>query len=332
MNLLLAQRYRTGELLGTGGAAAVYRAVDQNLGRDVAIKVFNASTSNDDDYRRQHTETLLLATLNHPGLVTLHDAGIHEDDSGRTTSFLVMELVAGRDLRILLKAERLDPLEVAQLGADLADALAYVHSRGVIHRDVKPANILLHRTGEHDTRRYSKLTDFGIARMVDASVATATGATIGTANYLSPEQAHGTTVDYKSDIYSLGLVLLECLTGEKAFPGPVVEAAVARLLRDPEVPASLGPAWVSLLTSMTFRSAQLRPDAHEVALTLREFAGGADDAQPADSPSQGDARRTLQELIGHDSAPTDSSGPITGGITTGNVYIPAPPAHAPTLG
>ncbi|WP_019481226.1 serine/threonine-protein kinase [Arthrobacter sp. TB 23] len=322
MNQLLAQRYRTAELLGTGGAAAVYRAIDQNLGRDVAVKVFNPSTSDDDDYRRQHTETLLLATLNHPGLVTLHDAGLQQDESGRTTSFLVMELVDGLDLRKLLKTERLEPLAVAQLGADLADALAYVHSQGVIHRDVKPANILLYRSDEQDTRLYSKLTDFGIARMVDASAATATGATIGTANYLSPEQAHGTAVDYKSDIYSLGLVLLECLTGKKAFPGAVVEAAVARLLRDPEVPADLGPFWAPLLTSMTARGPQQRPDAHEVALALREYAAADDDLLVARPAGQAHT----------DESATESPGAITGGITTGNVYIPAPPAHAPTLG
>ncbi|MHA7153498.1 serine/threonine-protein kinase [Arthrobacter sp. TMN-50] len=324
MNELLAQRYQTAELLGTGGAAAVYRATDQNLGRDVAVKVFNPSTSDDDDYRRQHTETMLLATLNHPGLVTLHDAGLHEDGSGRTTSFLVMEFVDGRDLRKLLKTKRLESFEVAQLGADLADALAYVHSQGVIHRDVKPANILLFRAGEHDTRLYSKLTDFGIARMVDATTATATGATIGTANYLSPEQAHGTTVDYKSDIYSLGLVLLECLTGQKAFPGAVVEAAVARLLRDPEVPESLGPMWVSLLTSMTARSPQLRPDAHEVALALREVT--ADDV-PNPATGQPVPREVTPDL----SEPV-TGGVVTGGIATGSVYIPAPPTQAPTLG
>ncbi|MHA7293729.1 serine/threonine-protein kinase [Arthrobacter sp. HLT1-21] len=330
MNELLAQRYQTAELLGTGGAAAVYRATDQNLGRDVAVKVFNPSTSDDDDYRRQHTETMLLATLNHPGLVTLHDAGLHEDGSGLTTSFLVMELVDGRDLRKLLKTERLEPFEVAQLGADLADALAYVHSQGVIHRDVKPANVLLFRAGEQDTRLYSKLTDFGIARVIDATTATATGATIGTANYLSPEQAHGIPVDYKSDIYSLGLVLLECLTGEKAFPGAVVEAAVARLLRDPEVPESLGPLWVPLLTSMTARSPEGRPDAHEVALVLREFT--ADDGVNGLGSGQvlpADGFHDPSELV---TGGIVTSGIVTGGVTTGSVYIPAPPTHAPTLG
>lgn len=113
MHVLLADRYETTGLLGVGGTASVYRAVDRTLGRDVAIKIFNPTTSDDDDYRRQHTETMLLSTLNHPGLVTLHDAGMHEDEEGRTTGFLVMELVDGEDLRHLLRRGALPAEDVA---------------------------------------------------------------------------------------------------------------------------------------------------------------------------------------------------------------------------
>jgi serine/threonine protein kinase len=319
VDVLLAERYRTVELIGTGGAASVYRALDENLGRDVAVKLFKPAIADDDECRRQHRETLLLATLNHPGLVTLHDVGLHEDDEGRATSFLVMELVDGLDLRKLLKTGPLQPAAVAELGADLADALAYIHSHGVIHRDIKPANVLLYKSVDQDTRLYPKLTDFGIARMVDATIATAHGAAIGTANYLSPEQAQGLTVEPRSDIYSLGLVLLECLTGQKAFPGPVVEAAVARLLRDPEVPAALGPRWVPLLSAMTSRRTEDRPDAHEVAVQLR--------AESTDV--------TLQEVAASSGdLPGRAGDPdmVTGGTTTGNVHIPSPPTRAPRLG
>ncbi|WP_342024223.1 serine/threonine-protein kinase [Arthrobacter citreus] len=315
MDVLLGNRYRTTELIGTGGAASVYRAVDQNLGREVAVKLFRPNVSDDDESRRQQTETLLLATLNHPGLVTLLDAGMMQDEDGRSSTFLVMELVDGPDLRRTLKSGPLSPAATASLGADLADALNYVHSNGVIHRDVKPANILLYPLAENDTRLYPKLTDFGIARMTEATIATAHGATIGTANYLSPEQALGGAVDPRTDIYSLGLVLLECLTGEKAFPGPIVESAVARLVRDPEIPGDLGSEWVELLRSMTARTVDARPDAHDAAAALRSLGMEAEvPALTADGP---------------DSAADDM---VTGGITTGNIYIPLPPTHAPSLG
>ncbi|MBG6216735.1 serine/threonine protein kinase [Arthrobacter sp. CAN_A6] len=341
MDVLLAERYQTTTLLGVGGAASVYRAVDRNLCRDVAIKIFNPTTSDDDDYRRQHTETMLLSTLNHPGLVTLHDAGMYEDADGRASGFLVMELIDGEDLRKLLKKGPLQAAEVAQVGADLADALAYIHAQGVVHRDVKPANILMFHSGDNDTRMYPKLTDFGIARMVDATMATATGATIGTANYLSPEQAQGGAVDGSSDIYSLGLVLLECLTGEKAFPGPIVEAALARLLRDPGVPLWLGPDWVELLTLMTARNPLERPSAHDVALLLRthsddgsgfSIVGLPAESAPAAAPI---VRHSPLSGLPGDAGTTGgipTGGMITGGVTTGNVHIPAPPSQAPSLG
>ncbi|WP_026550878.1 serine/threonine-protein kinase [Arthrobacter sp. Br18] len=344
MDVLLAERYQTTTLLGVGGAASVYRAVDRNLGRDVAIKLFNPTMSDDDEYRRQHTETMLLSTLNHPGLVALHDAGMYEDADGRASGFLVMELIDGEDLRKLLKKSPLQAAEVAQVGADLADALAYIHSQGVVHRDVKPANILMFHSGDNgdnDTRMYPKLTDFGIARMVDATMATAAGATIGTANYLSPEQAQGIAVEGSSDIYSLGLVLLECLTGEKAFPGPIVEAALARLLRDPVVPLWLGPDWVGLLKLMTARDPLVRPSAHEVALLLRTHSddgsafsvvGLPPESAPSTAPAVVRPPHGRQPGESGNTGEIPTGGMITGGVTNGNVHIPAPPSRSPSLG
>ncbi|HSU70300.1 MAG TPA: serine/threonine-protein kinase [Micrococcaceae bacterium] len=347
MELFLGGRYRTGELLGTGGTATVYRAVDENLGRDVAVKLFAPSTGNDEDLHRQQTETQLLATLSHPGLVTLHDAGVHQDESGAYRSYLVMELIQGPDLRHLLATGGFDPAETAQLGADIADALHYVHQHAVIHRDVKPANILMASSSPDDTRPHPLLSDFGIARMMDATAATVTGTTLGTANYLSPEQALAQNVTTASDIYSLGLVLLECLTGEKAFPGPTLESAVARLARDPEIPDSLGPEWVGLLVAMTARNPELRPAAHDVAVTLRTLAQQLASA-PAPSAAEwlpeeesdggpltaAVAYRAVALANGPVTASGDGifTGPITGGYTTDGIRIPEPPHRAPSVG
>ncbi|MDM7989679.1 serine/threonine-protein kinase [Arthrobacter sp. zg-Y877] len=328
MDVLLGHRYRTTELIGSGGAASVYRAVDQNLGREVAVKIFGAGIHGDDEARRQQTEMQLLATLTHPGLVTLLDAGVTVDSEGRTSSYLVMELVDGPDLRGKLKEGPLSSTATATLGADVADALSYVHSNGVIHRDVKPANILLFPQEDKDTRLYPRLTDFGIARMVEATVATAHGATIGTANYLSPEQAQGAAVEPRTDVYSLGLVLLECLTGEKAFPGPIVEAAVARLLRDPEIPEWVGSDWTDILRAMTSRLVDARPEIHDVAVALRSLAS---EALLLDGPGMAAPPQDGTPDSSADSQPVTGE-PATGGVTTGNIYIPAPPAHAPSLG
>jgi hypothetical protein len=144
----------------------------------------------------------------------------------------------------------------------------------VVHRDVKPGNILVpDRTGE-ETGPRAKLADFGIARLVDGTRITSTGSVLGTASYLSPEQAAGEPITPASDIYSFGLVLLECLTGQRAFEGSGIEAAAARLIRDPHIPEHLGETWCALLTEMTKRVAASRPDARDIAQRLRDIVAG----------------------------------------------------------
>ncbi|MCW4386698.1 serine/threonine protein kinase [Salinibacterium sp. SYSU T00001] len=267
---LLSGRYRLGPVLGHGGMSTVRRARDESLGRDVAIKVFSHGLADAETLARHRDEVQLLASMSHPGLVTLFDAATEEETDA---AYLVMELVEGDDLRRRLDDGPLPPAEVAVIGRQVAEALAYTHSRGVIHRDVKPGNILLPRREAEPTGVPAKLADFGIARIIDGARLTATGTVIGTAGYFSPEQALGQPLTGSSDIYALGLVLLEALTGERAFPGSAEESMAARIARDPHIPSELGADWVALLTQMTAREAERRPDGLEVAEHLSQLVG-----------------------------------------------------------
>jgi serine/threonine protein kinase len=268
--VLLGGRYRLLEQIGHGAMGTVYRAKDVHLDRDVAVKFIQTPTVNADDLRREEDEVKVLARLSHPGLVTLFDAGSDLMDRQLPQLYLVMELIRGPDLRDRLSRGSLPPLDVGQIGHDLAEGLNYVHDQGVIHRDVKPANIMVFDYRNHGARVRAKLTDFGIAVMMEAPL-TKGGTFVGTAAYVSPEQAKSETLDPSTDIYSLGLVLLECLTGVVSYPGPPLPSALARLLRNPHIPADLDPQWTTLLTAMTAADPAARPSAHEAAMALHEI-------------------------------------------------------------
>jgi tRNA A-37 threonylcarbamoyl transferase component Bud32 len=260
---LVADRYRVEGILGTGGMAHVVRATDLVLHREVAVKLLRETTDTEGDLARFLTETRTLARLSHPGLVTLLDGGTTA--SGRP--YLVMELVDGPALSASLEAP-LDPVRVAEVGAQVAAALAYAHAQGVVHRDVKPGNVLLRGDGR------VKLADFGIAKLLgDQSLHTRTGTVLGSVHYLAPEQVAFEEITPAVDVYALGLLMLRCLTGHHAFDGPTIESALARLSADPEVPADLPPAWRDLLTAMTRRVPEARPSAAEVADRLAWLSG-----------------------------------------------------------
>ena len=271
--LVLGNRYRLIELVGRGAAAGVYRGSDESLGREVAVKLFNRESADSELIARQQAEIRILASLNHPSLVTLFDAGSESSDSGGERKYVVMEYVAGPDLRSLVREGPLSMKQVATIGADLASALDYVHSHGVIHRDVKPGNVLLFEpTASTGASRWrAKLADFGIARMLEEERLTGTGKTVGTAAYLSPEQALGEALTGASDVYSLGLVLLECFTGHVEFPGNHVESGIARLQRNPVIPETLSRGWQQVLARMTARRPEDRPSPADASALLREL-------------------------------------------------------------
>src|SRR3954462_14989965 len=197
-------RYRLGPRIGAGGFGTVYEAYDERLGRSVAVKAIPADARADERARR---EAHAVARLDHPGIVSVFDAG--EEDGSR---FLVSELVRGATLAQLGAAGAVSARDVVRIGLALADALAHAHERGVIHRDVKPQNVMV---PERPRSPYgaAKLTDFGVAHLAGDEPLTRTGDVVGTLAYMAPEQAAGEPIDERCDLYSLGLLLYEALAG-----------------------------------------------------------------------------------------------------------------------
>ncbi|MEX2621642.1 MAG: serine/threonine-protein kinase [Egibacteraceae bacterium] len=296
---ILGERYHLETVVGRGGMADVYRARDLVLERAVAVKVVRGA--GDDDTRRFTREIRAMAALSHPGIVQLFDAGTHQG-----SPYLVMELIEGTDLPSTLAAGPMDATRTATLGQELARALAHAHGIGIVHRDVKPANVLLGADGR------SLLSDFGIARLTEATRLTSPGMTAGTAGYLAPEQLEAADVGPAADVYALGLVLLEALTGRKEFTGTAVEAAMARLQRDPVVPDDLPAPWPGLLAAMTARDPAPRPSATEVATWLSTGQAPADSGQPADATADATAEQTMtlpRRPPATTAAPAAGSGP-----------------------
>jgi hypothetical protein len=264
---LLDGRYRLEQEIGRGGMSVVYRATDEVLHRPVAVKLFHPGSV---DLARQEAELGVLAALEHHGLVGLLDAGVVDVVGSGPRRFLVMSLVVGQDLEARLEVGPLSAKHIAEIGYDMAEALEYIHPHGVVHRDIKPSNILLVDYGTGSDRARARLTDFGIALAAGVERLTADGVTTGTAAYLSPEQARGADVGPASDVYSLGLVLLQCFTRRREFPGSLVESAIARLSRDPVVPEPLPEHWKHLLRAMTAQDPTERPLGAQLVTMLRD--------------------------------------------------------------
>ncbi|MDO9457088.1 serine/threonine-protein kinase, partial [Nocardioides sp.] len=268
--LRLGGRFEIRTQLGRGGMADVYLAHDHVLRRDVAIKMLRDVTEVDRD--RFASEAQLLSLLSHESIVTLYDASVAD---GRP--WLALELVEGRTMSDLLRDGTMAPRPLAALAAQVAAGLAHAHTRGVVHRDVKPSNVLVSPDGR------ARLTDFGIARLVDSDDhLTLTGHVVGTAAYIAPEQVRGEQVTGAADVYALGLLLLEALTGQRSFAGPPMEAALARLHQGPLIPTSLPPGWSGLLAAMTALKPEARPTAQLAAHRLQELSRERADAPTSD--------------------------------------------------
>ena len=218
---VLGGRYRLVELLGQGGMATIYRGHDNQLDRDVAVKLLRPEYGRDPEFgSRFRQEAQNAASLNHPNIVSVYDYG--QDAAG---PFIVMELVEGEDLAsIIRRSGALPPRQAARISADAARALEAAHERGIVHRDVKPGNIMIGRDGR------VKVADFGIARAIAEAQMTLPGTTLGSVHYFSPEQARGEQATAASDIFALGIVLFEVLTGHRPWEGDTAASvAMARL-------------------------------------------------------------------------------------------------------
>jgi serine/threonine protein kinase len=284
--VVLGGRYRIDDLLGRGAIAEVYRGFDQVLARSVAVKIFHPGVTNQLNVAGQRAEMQVLANLQHPNLLSVYDARFGDspvagappastDEAALT--YKVMELVDGGTLANRIVPNGMPSGEVARVGAAAASGLAAVHQFGLVHRDIRPANILLSAAGE------VKLSDFGFARELEAGRIASTADVAGSTAFLSPEQARGAVIGPPSDVYSLGLVLLECLTGHREYPGAAVESAIARLTRNPVVPDYLPGSWPALLRAMTAPDPAQRPTAAQVAATLAGF-GAIPAVQPPRAP------------------------------------------------
>jgi serine/threonine-protein kinase len=319
---VLGGRYRLLELLGQGGMATIYRARDAQLERDVAVKVLRPEYGRDPDFfARFRQEAQSAASLNHPGVVAVYDYGT--DTVG---PFIVMELVDGEDLAsIIRRSGALPPRQAARLTSQAARAIAAAHESGFVHRDIKPGNILVTREGR------VKVADFGIARALAETALTLPGTTLGSVHYFSPEQARGETTTPASDIYSLGIVLFELVTGQRPWTGDSAAAiATARLTGPVPSPSTLRSGVPPILEAITRKAMALEPDhrfdsAADMADTLDRYL--ADSA----TPGAGTGASSAAGAAGAAGAALAGAGAAAAAASGAGALPPPLSDHDPTL-
>src|SRR3954452_7439172 len=318
---LVGGRYEEGEPLGRGGMADVRRGMDNRLGRAVAIKRLRVDLASDATFQaRFRREAQSAASLNHPTIVSVYDTGEEPDPngSGVTIPYIVMELVTGKTLRDLIREGRkIMPERALEITSGVLEALDYSHRAGIVHRDIKPGNVMLTPQGQ------VKVMDFGIARAVadTSSTMTQTAAVIGTAQYLSPEQARGETVDARSDLYSTGCLLYELLVGRPPFIGDSpVSVAYQHVREAPQPPSQLDPEITPEIDAVVMKA--LGKDPAERYQTAKEMK---DDISRLLAGQQTTAQRTTAVV------------PMAAGGMAANAYddpthVATPPTFVPPPG
>jgi eukaryotic-like serine/threonine-protein kinase len=332
---LISDRYELGDRLGSGGMSSVYRATDRVLERTVAVKILAEHLSDDEKFvARFRREALAVAKLIHPNIVQVYDTGVDND-----RHYIVMEYVEGRSGAQLLQTRgRLGPETAVEIGAQSCAGLEYAHRQGIIHRDVKPGNLMIiggparrgnARTTAHDPPTGEmdvKLTDFGIARAAEQTRLTQVGSVVGTAAYLAPEQARGDEATPGSDVYALGVVIYQFLTGRLPWEGTTLsELAIRRESERPLPPSSYDPAVPQTLSTAVLRSLESDPGlrystARQLAVALRTGLSGQE-------PPQAEAETPTRALAGGTTETTRRLAPSEP-VTPVGRQAPAPPRPA----
>lgn len=294
---VLKDRYRIIEYIGCGGMAEVYTAVDMLLERTVAVKVLRPQFSTDENFiNKFRREAQAAANLNHNNIVSVFDVGTQDN-----IHYIIMEYVPGETLqKVVQKKAPLDPLEAIYIARDIAKALLKAHSKGIVHCDIKPHNILMDDSG------VAKVSDFGIARAISSTTVTFDGAILGSVHYLSPEQARGEAVTFSSDIYSLGVVLFEMLTGRLPFTGETpISVAMQHVQNSPPLLRDINDKIPAVLESVVSKALSKNPEDRYTAVELiRALKLAQEYIENETMPDMGDATILLDKVVVPETTPT----------------------------